>query len=57
MIKHFCDRCGAEVSRLVNRTYVRCMDGGGEVPSGIKPEYLLCHKCMEELEKFLEGKR
>lgn len=56
MIKHFCDRCGDEIPKNDERTYVILRNQNGDTPVGTKPEYELCLNCKHELEDFLGGK-
>lgn len=56
MIKHFCDRCGDEIPKNDERTYIISRNQNGDVSVGMKPEYELCLKCKHKLEDFLEGK-
>lgn len=56
MIKHFCDRCGGEIPKDDERTYVLPRDQSGDTSFGMKPEYELCLDCKHELEDFLGGK-
>lgn len=56
MIKHFCDRCGSEIPKNDERTYVTPRNHMGDTSSGMKHEYELCLDCKHELEEFLEGK-
>ena len=54
MIKHFCDRCGKEIHKLDERTYVQPLDELHDTPEDMNPEYELCWECKKELKKFLE---
>lgn len=56
MIKHFCDRCGDEIHKNDQRTYVIPKDQDGDTPIAMKPEYELCLKCKQKLIDFLGGK-
>ena len=56
MIKHFCDRCGKEIPKNGQKTYVRVTDQDVEVPKGMKVEYELCMDCLDKLVDLLEGK-
>ena len=55
MIKHFCDRCGNEIPKNDERTYVIVRNQLGDTPIGMKPEYELCLDCKHKFEDFLEG--
>lgn len=57
MIKHFCDRCGGEIHKNDQRTYVIPKDQDGDKPIGMRVEYELCVNCKHELKDFLEGKK
>ena len=56
MIKHFCDRCGKEIPKDGQKTYVKVVDQDVEVPNGMKVEYELCMDCLYKLVDFLEAK-
>jgi hypothetical protein len=57
MIKHFCDRCGKEIPKNDERTYVTARNQLADICAGMKPEYELCLDCKHKLEKFLEGSK
>lgn len=57
MIKHFCDRCGREIPKNGQKTYVKVVDQDVETPKGMKVEYELCMDCLCELVDFLGGKQ
>lgn len=56
MIKHFCDRCGKEIPKNDERTYVSCRNQNGDKSYGMNVEYELCLDCKHKLKDFLEGK-
>lgn len=55
MIKHYCDRCGKEIPKNGQKTYVRVRDQREEVPKGVKVEYEICMDCLCALVDFSEG--
>ena len=56
MIKHFCDRCGAEIPKNDQSTYVIPKDQDGDTPICMRLEYELCLCCKRKLIAFLEGR-
>ena len=55
MIKHFCDRCGNEIPKNGQKTYIVPKDQDGDKPIGMQPEYELCFDCKQDLNDFLAG--
>ena len=55
MIRHYCDRCGNEIPKDDQRTYVQPRDQDMDVPIGMRQEYELCLNCKHDLKDFLAG--
>lgn len=52
-VKHFCDRCGAEINPVTSHSFCRVTSSVVEFEYTIPHE--ICVSCAFRLKKFLEG--
>ena len=52
-IKHFCDRCGAEINPVASHAF--CKLSKSAVDCGYTEPYEICVSCSFRLGKFLKG--